>query len=137
MSLNDYSNETDYYEQGFEKEGVVSIWVGLLDNTDEPDEVDALQDLCGVGYYNLDDQESNSFDYEVVPLNQLLEDISYSESFIKEALIAAQEKDIAESRWVVVQYDFEYNPKKVSRKVSDDPVFIGVFKYDLDDDDFL
>jgi hypothetical protein len=32
--------------------------------------------------------------------------------------------------YVVVQYDFEYDPKKVKRKVASDPVFLGVFDYD-------
>ncbi|MED5526275.1 MAG: immunity 22 family protein [Pseudomonadota bacterium] len=129
MSLKDYSDEDDYYTQGFEKEGVVSIWVGLKDNANDPEELDALQDLCGVGYYDLDNQEANCFDFNLVTLQELLEEISYSKSFMEDVLDRAKEKGLSEARWVIVQYDFEYNPRKVKRKVSDDPVFLGCFSY--------
>ncbi|EKE74866.1 immunity 22 family protein [Gallaecimonas xiamenensis] len=129
MSLKDYSDEDDYYTQEFEKEGVVSIWVGLTDNANDPEELDALQDLCGVGYYELDNQEANCFDFNLVTLQELLEDISYSKSFMIDALDRAREKGLSEARWVIVQYEFEYNPSKVKREVSDDPVFLGCFSY--------
>jgi hypothetical protein len=65
MPINDYTEDNDYYTQGFESEGVVSIWVGLTNSKDTPDEIDVLQDLCGVGYYDLDSQESNYVDYKL------------------------------------------------------------------------
>ena len=57
MALHDYAemDEEDYYGQEFEKEGVLSLWVGMKDDSDLPD-ADVLQDLCGVGYYDLDQQ---------------------------------------------------------------------------------
>lgn len=63
MSLNAYSDDNDYYNQGFEKEGIVSIWAGILGEDVDPD-LDILRDLCGVGYYNLDDQETNNSNFE-------------------------------------------------------------------------
>ncbi|HGJ9256833.1 TPA: hypothetical protein ACJ829_000424 [Acinetobacter baumannii] len=48
MSLNAYSDDNDYYNQGFEKEGIVSIWAGILGEDVDPD-LDILRDLCGVG----------------------------------------------------------------------------------------
>lgn len=128
MSINDYSEDEDYYSQGFEKKGVVSIWVGLNDRSNEPD-ADTLQDLCGVGYYRSSDQEGNCFNFEDVGLDKLLIDLSYSKSFLSDALVAAKNKGISSARWVTLQYDFDYNPKKIHRKIADDPVFIGSFYY--------
>ncbi len=128
MSKNDYSEDDDYYSQGFEKNGVVSLWVGLGDRSSEPD-VDTLQDLCGVGYYKIDDQEGNCFNFDEVDLYNLLKGLSYSDSFLSEALAAAKNIGITNARWVTAQYEFEYNPEKVTRPIAEDPTFIGVFNY--------
>lgn len=128
MARIDYSEDDDYYSQGFACEGVVSIWIGLLG--DEVDSgADTLQDLCGVGYYRLDDQESNCFDFEIVGVDKLLVDLSYSKSFIANAIEAARKLGIFEARWLTAQYDFDYDPSKVSRPIASDPVFIGSFTY--------
>lgn len=131
MSLNDYSDDNDYYTQGFEKEGIVSIWAGILGEDVDAD-LDILQDLCGVGYYNLDNQETNNINFEIESLNKLLEDLSYSKSFINEVISAAFDKGIVDCRWVIVQYDFNYNPLKVKRRIAKDPIFIGSFKYSVE-----
>jgi hypothetical protein len=129
MTRKGYSDEADYYSQGFEKEGVVSVWVGLRGDKGDS-EVDVLQDLCGVGYYRLDDQESNNFDFKLVDLRVLLADLSYSESFIEAVLNAAKSKGLVDARWVVAQYNFQYDPSKVSRTIADDSKFVGYFPYD-------
>ncbi|MDC5066985.1 immunity 22 family protein [Acinetobacter baumannii] len=131
MSLNAYSDDNDYYNQGFEKEGIVSIWAGILGEDVDPN-LDILRDLCGVGYYNLDDQETNNSNFEMISLNELLEDLSYSKSFINEVIDAAFDKGIVDCRWVIVQYDFDYNPFKVKRRIAKDPIFIGSFKYSVE-----
>ena len=59
----------------------------------------------------------------------LLKDISYSASFIDKALKSALDKGITEAKWVIVQYDFDYNPNTVKRTISEDPIFIGSFNY--------
>lgn len=130
MSRNDYSEDDDYYSQGFEKNGVVSLWVGLSDRSTAPD-VDTLQDLCGVGYYRIDDQEGNCFNFEEVDLSKLLIGLSYSNSFLSNALTAAKNKGITSARWVTAQYEFEYNPEKVIRPIANDPTFIGAFNYSV------
>lgn len=129
MPLKDYSEDDDYYDQGFEKDGVVSVWVGLTDDSNDAEEMDVLQDLCGVGYYELDNQEGNCLDFKRVSLKILLQEMSYSESFIKEALAAAKDKGVTEALWVTLQYDFDYDPNRVNRKVAIDPIFIGSFNY--------
>lgn len=123
----DYSDDDDYYSQGFERKGVVSVWGGRKIVVEE---LDTLQDLCGVGYYRLDDQESNSKNLDEVELAILLSDLSYSASFADKALQAAESIGFDKARWVTVQYDFAYDETKVTRTVADDPVFLGVFHYD-------
>ena len=122
------ATEEDYYEQGFEMNGVVSIWVGQNDNSND-DELDVLHDLCGVGYYEIDNQESNCFDFEMVCLHKLLEEMSYSSSFIEEAIKAAFAMGITDCRWITVQFDFSYDQTRVKRAIAKNPVFIGVFEY--------
>lgn len=129
MSLRDYSDEDDFYSQGLEHDGFVSIWVGFKDDSEDPDGLDVLQDLCGVGYYDLSKQEGNCFDFKSVSVKLLLEEMSYSESFMKAALAAAEAKGLSEALWVTLQYDFEYDPSKVKRKIHDDPIFLGAFPY--------
>lgn len=128
MARHDYSDEEDYYEQGFSKDGVVSVWFGM-GGADADSDADILQDLCGVGHYRLDDQEVFHFDFELVGVRDLLDKLSYSVSFTQNAIAAAARKGIEKARWVVVQYNFNYDPLKIRRKIASDPVFIGCFFY--------
>lgn len=128
MARRDYTDDEDFYSQGFDEKDVVSVWLGLKART-EDENIDTLQDLCGVGYYRLSDQESNSFNDEEADISSLLLDISYSPSFAKEAITAARAISIERARRIVVQYDFAYNPQAVKRATQDDPIFLGVFQY--------
>lgn len=129
MPLRDYEaeDEDDFYGQGFEEEGVVSIWLGL--SQVENDNVDVLQDLCGVGYYDLDNAEANCCEFRKLSVRDLLAPMSYSHSFLEPTLKAAQERAMHEGRWVTLQFDFRYDPSKVKRPVAADPVFPGAFNY--------
>jgi len=123
-------SEEEFYSQDFEKQGVVSIWLGLEDIKKEDEELDVLQNFCGVGYYNLDDQESNTFDFKDTKIDELLKDISYSESFIDQAVKKAQERNIQSAKCVIVQYDFAYDLNKITIDISNEPMFLGVFLYE-------
>ena len=94
MALYDYAetDDEDYYAQGFERTGYVSLWLGLADQSTAGDEIDVLQDLCGVGYYNIDSQESNCDEFRVVSVVDLLGELSYSPTFRDEAVKAAVDK---------------------------------------------
>jgi hypothetical protein len=132
MALHDYAemDEEDFYGQDFDREGVVSVWVGLKGPLPgESEEMDVLQDLCGVGYYDMDHGEGNCNNFELLPLQDLLSEMSYSDSFATQAEEAAAKVGITHARWVQVQYDFAYDPKAVKRPIADDPVFIGFFPY--------
>ena len=128
MARRDYSDDDDFYTQDFRRVGVVSVWVGLSGGSSDAD-ADVLQDLCGVGYYCLNDQEGNCADFELVSVRELLNPLSYSSSFVEAAVEKANALGLAQGRWVTVQYDFAYSPAKVIRPVASDPVFLGVFDY--------
>jgi hypothetical protein len=128
MPRRDYSEDDDYYTQDFRRDGVVSIWIGLSQDSGDQS-TDVLQDLCGVGYYSLDELESNCHSFDLTGIARLLEEISHSASFIDQAVQVAAEKNLSKARWVTVQFDFAYEPGKVKRPIADDPVFLGVFRY--------
>lgn len=136
MALHDYAemDEEDYYAQGFERDGFVSLWAGLSDQSTVSDEIDVLQDLCGVGYYNIDNQESNCDEFRLVSVTDLLDELSYSPSFRDGAVKAAVDNGVSKVRWLVAQYDFAYDPGRVKRAISKDPVFLGVFPYTRDNE---
>ena len=131
MALKDYSDEPDFYDQGFEHKGWVSVWLGT---TPAPTggNIDTLQDLCGVGYYELSDQESHNSS-SAVPVGQLFEKISYAATFLTAVLAAAQRMDIATAFWMTAQFDFAYDKSKVRRPISEQPVFIGAFRFSADE----
>ncbi|AJX00802.1 MULTISPECIES: hypothetical protein [Burkholderia] len=128
MASRDYSEDEDFYTQNFEKKGVLSVWLGMRDRSGDTD-IDTLQDLCGVGYYRLSDQENNHFDFQMSDIGDLLADLSYADSYRDAVLAAAAARGITQARSVLVQYDFAYDPKVVTRKIDEDPLFLGVFDY--------
>jgi hypothetical protein len=107
----------------------LSVWVG---NVRHAPEVNLLRDLCGVDHYDLDSQEINVDDkrWQQQPVATLLGPISYSESFVDNVVAAARDRGFAKALYVIVQYEFTYDPKKVKRKIASDPIFLGVFDYD-------
>lgn len=133
MTTPDRSDDDDFYTQDFERDGFVSVWVGKTDPRPAPD-IDTLQELCGVGYYRLSDQESNHVDFRELPLQSLLQDMSYCASFMEAVLRGAEGKGCLLARWVVLQYDFQYDPAQVTRPIADDPIFIGAFPFTTGDE---
>jgi hypothetical protein len=134
MARHDYSEDGDFYTQDFQREGLVSVWLGFSDGSSEMD-ADVLQDLCGVGYYSLDDQEANNHDFKLVPVEELLGPLSYSPSFVDAVVAKASSMGLAHARWIIVQYDFAYSPEKVLRAIASDPKFLGVFEYSTEEQD--
>lgn len=112
----------------FRKKGRISIWVGF--NRCDP-AVDLLKDLCGVDSYDIDSQECVVDDkkWRQQRIERLLGQLSYSESFLHEAMDAAEQMGVSEALYVVVQYDFAFNPKKVRKTIAPDPVFLGCFSW--------
>lgn len=112
----------------FERKGVVSVWVFCEPVNPADARKDVLKEMCGVDYYDLDFQSAMS-EETLTPLHALIEPLSYSESFIEEAIKAAQRLGIANALEVIAQYDFAYDPRKVTKPIAKDPVFIGYFHW--------
>ena len=127
MARQDYSEEPDFYTQDFERGGVVSIWL-TLERIDAVTDTDTLQDLCGVGYYRLSDQES-WYSQKPETVRELLRDISYSKSFVDAATQEANRVGMDSAYGIVLQFDFAYDPAQVLRPIAADPVFLGTFSY--------
>ena len=98
--------------------------------------MDLLRDLCGVARYDLDSQECVVDDrgWKPRPIRRLLKGLSYSDSFLQPALAAAGERGLEDALYVLAQYEYAYTPTRARRKPAADPVFLGVFEYDDDDD---
>lgn len=133
MALRDYraEDENDYYGQPFDDaDGFVSVWAGKRSLDEYPDELDLLQDLCGVGYYSLSENElgvaSGPNDESIL---ELISDMSYAGSYKDAAQRAADERGVGRAMWAVMQYNYAYDPARVKRPTSPDVVFLGVFPY--------
>jgi hypothetical protein len=113
----------------FDREGLVSVWLGL--SKPERDEgVDILSDLCGVEGYDVDAQDIVAVgNFEKAPIADILQQLSYSASFLGDAVRAAEARGIRSAFWALGQYDFAYDPARVYTPVAPDPVFIGSFPW--------
>jgi hypothetical protein len=122
----------------FRKKGKVSLWVGVCKpNLKAMKGVDILKDLCGVGYYDLDDQEISAVNdrFPPAPLAEILGRLSYSSSFIDAALQVAEEKKIHQAYWALAQFDFAYDRRRVRVDVAAAPMFLGVFDWNDSEDE--
>lgn len=111
-----------------EKKWRVSVWVGF--DKGDPN-VNVLKDLCGVRSYDPDFQEIIIDDekWKAQPIRSLLKQLSYSSSFLGEALSAAKEKGIRKALYVVAQYRFVHDTAKIKKRVAADPIFLGCFTW--------
>ena len=111
-----------------EQPGVVSLW--LFRELEDPADAgkDILKELCGVDSYDPDFQEGVNHDAPK-PVSELLEPLSYSASFRELATSAAERLRVAEAYAVVAQYDFAYDPARVTKPVVKDPIFLGTFAW--------
>gem|GEM_PF-5258698 len=87
-----------------------------------------MQDLCGVGDYNPDKQDTYWND-DPVELSVAISGLSWGASYEAAVVDACGERNIIRVCWVVCQFDFRYEPADVKRKPTGDAVFLGVFPY--------
>ncbi len=113
-----------------EKDGVVSIWVGL---EHQRSNIDLLKDLCGVDFYDLDFQECIPALEKTDAIESLIGQLSYNESFGRKACSAARNMGIDQAAWAVMQLDFSFDLNNAKKKISDKVRFLGVFDYEDDD----
>jgi hypothetical protein len=130
MDQENYSDDEDddFFTQDFMRPGLVSVWLALP-GFDTAARNDALQTLCGVGYYRLDDQETNASDGDPLGIDKLLAPISYSPSFSRQIVEAANSKGVFASRWVLVQFDFAYDPSRALRQIDPTLQYIATVPY--------
>jgi hypothetical protein len=121
----------------FEKKGKVSLWLGVRKpNLKAMEGVDILKDLCGVSYYDLDEQEVAAIrdTFPRATVAEILRRLSYSSSFLEPASQAAGKKRVRHAYWALAQYEFAYDPKRVRRTVAKEPLFLGVFDWNDSED---
>lgn len=124
-------------------EQLVSIWVATCTLDELPDdylEVDydagdeaswnSFAHDFGIGYYDEDMAEGNIPEEEgTEAVSQLLQPMSYADSYIEAASARAAELGLAETEFIFLIFDFAYDPDVT--KVSASPYlrFLGVFPY--------
>jgi len=113
----------------FEKDNHLSIWIGK-EVPDSASGKDILKDLCGVDYYDVDFQEIvGDEDWRDMPIDSLCSRLSYSASYLSEALAAARSLGIQSGRWAVMQLNYDYRPDEVKKPIATDPIFLGSFRW--------
>ncbi|WP_167629428.1 immunity 22 family protein [Aquipseudomonas alcaligenes] len=126
-----------------ENEDVVSIWVATCPLTEIPDEYfednhDENDDTpfnqfssdFGFGYYDHDLVEANrSENSKATSLTELLQPMSYSQSFLAKATQLADSLQIKESSYIFILYNFKYCQKTTGISESKYMRFLGVFPY--------
>jgi hypothetical protein len=137
---------SDVAERDFERDGIVSVWIGTRPWNDPewPDdycvpsygEEDDDAPLCAFTfdfrftYFDLDKTESNySDDHGLVPLESMLRPLSFSESFLDAALDEARRQGVTEASAAWVIYDFAYDPQVTGVRESRFFRFLGAFPY--------
>jgi hypothetical protein len=120
----------------FEKDGYVSLWVHTV-RPDPGDTRDVLIDCCGVDRYDIEEQESGGDWDTPSPVSSLISQLSYSSSFFLAAVQGAKAKGVEEAFAVLAQFNFAYDPTKVTRPVEPGIIFIGFFPWNDEDDEII
>lgn len=131
----------------YEKEGVVSVWLGDVIETsrekfserwleeDFRDENSATYGMSSfmtvyeTGWIDHDFQEFHFYD-EVVPVETLIQHACFGESYREPLLAAAADLGFSDGNAMILVLDFEY-PERVGKRLNKDmPMkFIGSFAY--------
>jgi len=131
-----------------EDRDVVSIWVALTNfsvipkdymeyNLDGNDDTpwSTFTHNFGFGYY--DDDFVESFfqpSKRKAALYKQLKFLSYSASFINQAIEEAQKRTLEKTAFVFLMYNFAYDPKVTGIHRDDYLEFLGVFPFDRESD---
>ncbi len=108
----------------------ISIWIGVKR---PPPKTDILTELCGVAKYDLDSQELiRDPRWRTKPLAELVNQLSYSDSFSEDVLAAAEKQGFDKVLYVLAQYDYKFTVKKSKKPHELAPQFLGAFKWTFD-----
>lgn len=126
-----------------EQDDVVSVWVATCPFSEIPDDYltepsdddddgpwDKFSSEFGFGYYDHDTLEPNHADGPVVPIRDLLHPCSYAKSFIDPVELRAQQLNMPETSFLLMLYNFRYDPNVTGIVESSHFRFLGVFDYD-------
>lgn len=135
----------------FSVSGFGSIWIGEMpsDGSDEDylrpqyDRADGeplapWMGEFGFGYFDYDFMDGNShgtvigphgYQHSRGPLRPLIAPCSYADSFIDAAMQAAQQHRITQTQFVMLLYDFRYDPKVTGITRGTYLRFLGAFPY--------
>jgi uncharacterized repeat protein (TIGR04138 family) len=131
------------YRQGeFTRPGFVSLWVGTFPSVEEaeryfgiPDEIgvylpaEAFIRDFGLGDFAPETLEVNFEQASPRPLRELLQDATFSASFIDPAVAAANRRGISLAQGIALLYDFDYRSKPKREDVAGPLKFIGAFPF--------
>lgn len=129
------------------EENIVSIWLANVEFNQIPENYwvenyegeddepwNQFSNDFGFGYYNIDSVESFFDDKKhiKIPVFDLLKYLSYSESFMKEAIDKAKDIGLINSSYVYLIYNFKYDATESKIFKSEYFTFLGTFEYDLE-----
>jgi uncharacterized repeat protein (TIGR04138 family) len=126
----------------FRRNGFVSFWIGTFPSVEAaesyfgiPDEIgvylppEAFAADCGLGDFSPNALEVNFEQVSPRPLRELLEDATFSASFLDEALEAASHQGIHEAQGVALLYDFDCRAQCARHSEAGPLWFVGTFPF--------
>ena len=128
----------------FNKDGFVSIWVAVAplskipsDYFDERygDEEVTLTKFYGdfgFGYFDHDFVDTNGSKGRAQSIEKLIAACSFSSSYVEQAAAEAKRRGLEKTQYVVLLYDFKYDPKQTKITENSYMAFIESFPYDRD-----
>ncbi len=128
----------------FNADGFVSIWVGVFPSEEAREEhlherygEDRGDDEplahwmgeFGFRYFDHDFMDTNSHGMAIGSLRALIEPCSYAASYLDSAMHSAQQQGITETQFVMLLFDFRYDPSVTGVTQGKYLQFLGAFPY--------
>lgn len=113
----------------------ISIWIGKKIVEESDDDTNILKDIFKIKEYDEDMEEIYFVSGKLSKVEELIEPLSFSNTFIDSVLEEAHKLNIKEASYIIALYDFAYDESVLEAEV-EEPVFLGTFEYDdFDEDD--
>jgi len=113
----------------------VSIWIGKKIVEENDDDTNILKDIFKIKEYDEDMEEIYFVSGKLSKVEELIEPLSFSNTFIDSVLEEAHKLNIKEASYIIALYDFAYDESVLEAEV-EEPVFLGTFEYDDFDEDY-
>lgn len=112
----------------------ISIWIGKKIVEENDDDTNILKDIFKIKEYDEDMEEIYFVSGKLSKINELVEPLSFSETFIEAVIEEANKLNIKEGSYIIALYDFAYDESVLEEEV-EEPIFLGTFEYDDFDED--